>query len=215
METLAEIALGLDGQRGSHFRQAFSQTLDLLARDTRMFAIDAPSRAPTDRHVVGNYLNKIRLEGQSILELRYELWVMLGQGFQGYLPRRSRGARYVPESSLSGRLTYPKIPVDSPPLSCRGVSGGEASQGRLFRNEEALPMATFQGTIEELGMSIFMQGTHKLVDDKEELVALLQSGSDSLDLNSYLGQKVKVTGSAAPSVEGGSTFVTVDSVSKI
>ncbi len=77
------------------------------------------------------------------------------------------------------------------------------------------PMATFQGTIEELGMSIFMQGTHKLVDDKGELVALLQSGSDNLDLNSYLGQKVKVTGSAAPSVEGGATFVTVDSVSKI
>lgn len=76
-------------------------------------------------------------------------------------------------------------------------------------------MATFQGTLEELGMSIFMQGTHKLVDDKGDLVALLQSGSDSLDLNSYLGQKVKVAGAAAPSVEGGATFVTVESVSKI
>ena len=76
-------------------------------------------------------------------------------------------------------------------------------------------MATFQGTIEELGISIFMQGTHRLVDDSGELVALLQSGSETLDLNSYLGQKVKVSGESAPSVEGNSTFVTVDSVSKI
>ncbi len=76
-------------------------------------------------------------------------------------------------------------------------------------------MATFQGTVEELGISIFMQGTHKLVDDDGSQVALLQSGSDSVDLNAYLGQKVKVSGSATPSVEGGSTFVTVESVTKL
>ncbi len=76
-------------------------------------------------------------------------------------------------------------------------------------------MAKLQGTIEELGISIFMQGTHKLVDDSGELVALLQSGSESLDLNTYLGQKVEVDGESAPSVEGNSTFLTVESVSKI
>jgi len=81
--------------------------------------------------------------------------------------------------------------------------------------EEPLGMKTFEGIVEELGMSIFMQGTHKLVDGKGELVALLQSGSDSLDLNSYLGQKVKVSGASEPSVEGGATFVTVQSVSKL
>ena len=76
-------------------------------------------------------------------------------------------------------------------------------------------MAKLQGTIEELGISIFMQGTHRLVDDSGELLALLQSGSESLDLNTYLGQKVEISGESAPSVEGNSTFVTVESVSKI
>lgn len=76
-------------------------------------------------------------------------------------------------------------------------------------------MENFTGTLEELGMSIFMQGTHKLNDDKGEQIALLQAASESLDLNAYLGQKVEVSGSAAPAVEGGATFVTVESVRKV
>jgi hypothetical protein len=72
-------------------------------------------------------------------------------------------------------------------------------------------MGTFQGTVEELGFSIFMQGSHQLMDDKGERVALLQA-REGLDLNAYLGKKVEVSGSASASVEGGATFVTVDSV---
>ena len=75
-------------------------------------------------------------------------------------------------------------------------------------------MAKFQGTVEELGMSIFMQGSHQLMDDKGGRVALLQA-ADGFDLNAYVGQKVEVSGEASPSVEGGATFVTVDSVSKL
>jgi hypothetical protein len=73
-------------------------------------------------------------------------------------------------------------------------------------------MGTFKGTVQELGMSIFMQGSHQLVDDKGNRVALLQSGSDSVDLNAYLGRKVEVSGAASPSVEGGATFLSVESV---
>jgi hypothetical protein len=76
-------------------------------------------------------------------------------------------------------------------------------------------MGTFKGTVQELGMSIFMQGSHQLLDDKGERVALLQASTDAVDLNAYLGQKVEVSGDASPSVEGGATFVTVDSVKKL
>jgi hypothetical protein len=64
-------------------------------------------------------------------------------------------------------------------------------------------------------MSIFMQGSHQLLDDKGERVALLQAGSDGVDLSAYLGQKVEVRGAASPSVEGGATFLNVESVKKV
>lgn len=76
-------------------------------------------------------------------------------------------------------------------------------------------MASYQGTIKELGMSIFMQGTHQLVDDQDNLVALLSSASDSVNLNNYLNKKVEVHGQAEPSVEGGETIVAVESVKKL
>jgi len=76
-------------------------------------------------------------------------------------------------------------------------------------------MAKFVGIVQELGMSIFMQGSHQLLDDKGERVALLQAGSDSIDLGAYVGQKVELSGAASPSVEGGATFVNVESVKKL
>lgn len=76
-------------------------------------------------------------------------------------------------------------------------------------------MQTFQGIVQELGFSIFMQGSHKLTDDQGELVALLQAASEELDLNSFLGHKVEVSGEASPSVEGGATFVVVQSAKKL
>lgn len=76
-------------------------------------------------------------------------------------------------------------------------------------------METFTGIVEELGISIFMQGTHKLLDDQGEQIALLQAAKDDLDLSAYLGQKVEVSGASAPAVEGGATFVSVESVRKV
>jgi hypothetical protein len=81
---------------------------------------------------------------------------------------------------------------------------------RPFGTMEA--MAKFTGTVQELGFSIFMQGSHQLVDDKGERIALLGAGSDSVDLNAFLGKKVEVSGSAEDSVEAGATFVSVDSI---
>jgi hypothetical protein len=87
--------------------------------------------------------------------------------------------------------------------------------GQISIGKEANAVAKFQGTVQELGMSIFMQGSHQLLDDKGDRVALLQAASDSVDLGAYLGSKVEVSGSATPSVEGGATFLQVDSVRKL
>lgn len=82
-------------------------------------------------------------------------------------------------------------------------------------NFELTQMGTFQGTVQELGMSIFMQGSHQLLDDKGGQVALLEAASDAVDLNAYVGQKVKVEGQSSPSVEGSATMVKVESISKL
>lgn len=76
-------------------------------------------------------------------------------------------------------------------------------------------MGTYIGTVQELGMSIFMQGSHQLLDDQGERVALLESASDNIDLSGYVGKKVELSGQAAPSVEGGATFVSVESIKKL
>lgn len=76
-----------------------------------------------------------------------------------------------------------------------------------------MSMEKFSGTVEALGMSIFMQGTHQLTDDKGNQVALLQSDSDQVNLGSFEGKKVEISGIAEPAVEGGATFVNVHSIS--
>lgn len=71
-------------------------------------------------------------------------------------------------------------------------------------------MASYKGTVKPMGMSIFMQGTHQLVDDGGDTVALLQS--DSVNLDSYLNKKVEASGNAEPTVEGNATMLTVESI---
>lgn len=71
-------------------------------------------------------------------------------------------------------------------------------------------MASFKGTVKPMGMSIFMQGTHQLVDDGGGTVALLQSSS--VDIDSFLNKKVEATGKSEPTVEGNGTMLTVESM---
>jgi hypothetical protein len=69
--------------------------------------------------------------------------------------------------------------------------------------------SSWTGTVEPAGVSIHMQGSHKLVDGGKTVVFLQ---STAVDLAKYVGKRVKVTGTAAPTVEGSATIVTVTAV---
>lgn len=76
--------------------------------------------------------------------------------------------------------------------------------------EEETPVAMeFEGTVQPAGISIYMEGTHWLSTADGQTV-LLESGIVDLDL--YIGTLVRVSGTARPTVEGGATVLTVDSV---
>lgn len=65
------------------------------------------------------------------------------------------------------------------------------------------------GTVEELGVSIYQQGTHKLTlgDGSEVLLE-----SSELNLDAYVGRRVEVHGSVEATVEAGGTIMHVGSV---
>ena len=76
----------------------------------------------------------------------------------------------------------------------------------------ALDVMKWTGTVEKLGISIEMQGTHKLVDGGKTVVLLK---SAKVDLVKYEGKKVTVTGASAPTVEGNQTIIDVRELSEV
>lgn len=72
-------------------------------------------------------------------------------------------------------------------------------------------METLTGKIEPMGMSMFMQGSHQLLDDRGDVMVLLQAG-DGVDLNKFSGKKAKVSGSVEGTVEAGGKIMTVSKV---
>jgi hypothetical protein len=68
---------------------------------------------------------------------------------------------------------------------------------------------TGAGVVEVQGISIAMQGTHKLVDGGKT-VCLLES--KKVDLKAHEGKKVKLSGPSRPTVEGGQTIVDVQTI---
>ena len=73
-------------------------------------------------------------------------------------------------------------------------------------------MKSYTGKIQPMGMSIFMQGTHQLVDDSGDMLVILQTEDSAIDLNKFVGKKVTVTGQEASTVETGGSILTVTSV---
>ena len=68
------------------------------------------------------------------------------------------------------------------------------------------------GTLEKQGMSIAMEGTHKLVSGGKTVVLLK---SARVDLSKFEGKKVAVTGASSTTVEGNQTIVDVQEISEI
>ncbi len=70
---------------------------------------------------------------------------------------------------------------------------------------------SYIGTVDELGPSIMMEGTHKLLLPDGQFI-LLESTDANLSLDSYLGKRVEVRGSVQPTVEGGGGIMRVEEV---
>jgi hypothetical protein len=71
------------------------------------------------------------------------------------------------------------------------------------------------GFIKELGISIYMQGTHLLTDREGSMICLLSAKDSGLDLDSYmLLGKVAVIGVMSKTVEGNAQIMEVKLVEK-
>lgn len=69
----------------------------------------------------------------------------------------------------------------------------------------------YEGNLEPAGMTIYMEGTHKLMLSDGRFV-MLQS---TLDLNRYLHQHVQVLGAVRPTVEAGGIIMRVEQVASL
>ncbi|MEW6686965.1 MAG: hypothetical protein AB1393_12305 [Candidatus Edwardsbacteria bacterium] len=65
------------------------------------------------------------------------------------------------------------------------------------------------GVVQPLGISIYMQGTHMLVNGNH-LVCLLESST--IDLTQYEGFRCQVSGPMSPTVEGGQQIMDVQEI---
>ena len=69
-----------------------------------------------------------------------------------------------------------------------------------------------EGYLKELGVSIYMQGTHMLVDRDGNLICLLASAPGGSDLDTYAIGKVRVIGKMEKTVEGDARIMYVQSI---
>nr|MBC7244424.1 hypothetical protein [Chloroflexota bacterium] len=71
-----------------------------------------------------------------------------------------------------------------------------------------------RGYIQELGPSIYMQGTHVLVDREGKLICLLSAKESGLDLDAYMRSKVVVIGVMSKTVEGDAQIMEVEAIER-
>jgi hypothetical protein len=99
-------------------------------------------------------------------------------------------------------------------LVLSSIVGLAQSPGEHAGNKETTKMDSYTGKIEPMGMSIFMQGSHQLLDESGAMIVILQSDG-KVDLNKFVGKKVKVSGTTEDTVEGGGKLLTVSSAESL
>lgn len=70
----------------------------------------------------------------------------------------------------------------------------------------------YRGTVEKQGVSIFMEGTHRLRLEDGRFILM---ESETVDLTPYIGQKVEVFGAVRPTVEQGGLIMRVERVTSL
>jgi|GEM_PF-5288613 len=96
---------------------------------------------------------------------------------------------------------------------CRDLDGDGKPWARPMptRPEGGYP-AAWTGTVQKMGPSIGMQGTHRLVDGGKTVVIL---ASTKVDLSKYEGKRVSVRGPSVPTVEGNQILVDVTELEEL
>lgn len=89
-------------------------------------------------------------------------------------------------------------------------SSSSASSRRSVSSVRETNNVSYQGIVRPAGISIFMEGTHRLELDTEKFILL---ESDSIDLNGYVGESVQVFGSIRPTAESDAVIMTVTDIS--
>jgi len=95
------------------------------------------------------------------------------------------------------------------------ASESESSSGAQFSSESERIIretnnVSYSGTVRPLGISIYMEGTHKLSLPDGRFILL---ESETADLNGYVGESVVVVGAIRPTIESDAMIMRVDSVS--
>lgn len=68
---------------------------------------------------------------------------------------------------------------------------------------------SYTGTVQPAGISIYQQGSHRLVLPEGKFILL---ESDALDLNGYVDEKVEIFGALRPTVEAGGMIMRVERI---
>ena len=102
--------------------------------------------------------------------------------------------------------------------ACNRIGGGGSASSLSSSSavsSEDIPEThnvTYRGTVQELGVTIYMQGTHALALGDGRMLIL---ESDVLDLEAYLDHEVEVFGSLRPTVEAGGIIMRVERITDL
>jgi hypothetical protein len=96
-------------------------------------------------------------------------------------------------------------------VSENGVTSSSASSEAVSSAEEIRETrnVSYQGRVQQAGMSMYMEGTHRLELEDGRFVLL---ESDELDLGTYVGKAVAVLGAVRPTVEGSAQIMRVEQI---
>jgi len=116
------------------------------------------------------------------------------------------------------RLAFVTVLAVSLPIAAcsfaTGSTGGNSSESSSSSSQESIlstPNVSYAGFLDELGLSIYMQGSHKLTLDDGQMI-ILQSTDENLNLDVYIGKHVEAHGSVQATVEGGGTIMGVTEI---
>ncbi len=104
-------------------------------------------------------------------------------------------------------------PVQNESENSAHSSSVEAQTQSQSNSEIAITRnVSYQGIVQPLGISIYMQGTHRLALLEGKFILL---ESETVDLNGYVGEQVEVFGDVRPTVEAGGIIMHVVRVSLV